>query len=153
MLGNALMLGAVLAWAYYTVGSRPLVDRHGPVAVTAWTLWIGTVGLIIAGVPDLLSLRFGQVDAITWACVIYAGVLSIGLAYMFYYYGVSQVGNTRTGAYSNLVPVFALLAAWLWLGETPTLFQVIGAGVIIGGVSVAQTETLMPPPRVAHESS
>src|SRR5688500_8001673 len=33
MLGNALMLGAVLTWAYYTVGSRPLVDKHGPVAV------------------------------------------------------------------------------------------------------------------------
>jgi drug/metabolite transporter (DMT)-like permease len=153
MLGNALMLGAVLAWAYYPVGSRPLVDRHGPVAVTAWTLWIGTAGLFIAGLRDLLDLRFGQIDAMTWACVIYAGVLSIGLAYMFYYYGVSQVGNTRTGAYSNLVPVFALLAAWLWLGETPTVFQVIGAGLIIGGVTVAQSGALTRPARVAHESS
>ena len=153
MLGNALMLGAVLAWAYYTVGSRPLVDRHGPVAVTAWTLWIGTAGLFIAGLPDLIRLPFREIDAITWACVIYAGVLSIGLAYMFYYYGVSQVGNTRTGAYSNLVPVFALLAAWLWLGEAPTLFQIIGAGVIIGGVTVAQSGTLTRPAPLTHGSS
>jgi drug/metabolite transporter (DMT)-like permease len=153
MLGNALMLGAVLAWAYYTVGSRPLVDKYGPVAVTAWTLWIGTVGLFIAGLRDLLRLPFGQIGALTWACVMYAGVLSIGLAYMFYYYGVSRVGNTRTGAYSNLVPVFALLAAWLWLGEAPTLFQIIGAGVIIGGVTVAQSGVLTRAARVAHESS
>lgn len=146
MLGNLLMLGAILAWSFYTVGSRPLVDRYGPVAVTAWTLWIGSAGLVLAGLRDLTNVDFGSINAVTWGCVIYAGVMSIGVAYMFYYYGVSRVGNTRTGAYSNLVPVFALLAAWLWLNEAPTLFQVVGAAVIIGGVSFAQSGSAKPVP-------
>ena len=151
VLGNFLMLGAILAWSFYTVGSRPLVDRYGPVPVTAWTLWIGSSGLVIAGVRDVLRADFTTVDPLTWACVVYAGVLSIGVAYIFYYYGVSRLGNTRTGAYSNLVPAFALLAAWLWLGQPPNLFQIVGAAVIIGGVTVAQTGSLKRTVDVAPE--
>lgn len=142
LVGNVLMMGAILTWSFYTVGSRPLVDRHGPLPVTAWTLWIGATGIFLVGLPDLLRVQLGALNLLTWACIIYAGVLSIGVAYIFYYFGVSRLGNTRTGAYSNLVPVFALLAAWLGLGETPKLFQIVGAAVIIGGVTVAQSGSL-----------
>jgi drug/metabolite transporter (DMT)-like permease len=145
MAGNILMIGAVLTWAFYTVGSRPLVDRHGPLPVTAWTLWIGSFGILLAGLPELMRTDLAALDALAWVCVVYAGVLSIGVAYMFYYFGVSRLGNTRTGAHSNLVPVFALLAAWLWLGQAPKLFQLVGAAVIIGGVTVAQSGALSRP--------
>jgi drug/metabolite transporter (DMT)-like permease len=150
-MGNLLMIGAILMWAFYTVGSRPFVDRHGPLPVTAWTLWIGTVGIFLAGIPSLLQVDFSAVGVLTWACIGYAGILSIGVAYMFYYFGVSRLGNTRTGAYSNLVPVFALLAAWLWLGEAPKLFQLVGAAVIIGGVTVAQSGSFARPVPVSPE--
>lgn len=139
LVGDLLMLGASATWSFYAVGSRSLIERHGPLAVTAWTLWIGAIGIVIIGIPDLLDLEWAAIPAEAWAATIYAGVLSIGLAYMIYYYGVSRIGNTRTASYSNIVPVIALLAAWLWLGEIPKLVQIIGAAIIIGGVTVAQS--------------
>ena len=48
------------------------------------------------------------------------------------------IGQSRTSVYQNLVPVVALAAAWLWLAETPTPQQLIGAAVILGGVVVAR---------------
>lgn len=151
LTGDLLMLGAILTWSFYTVGSRPLVDRHGPLAVTAWTLWIGAAGIFLAGVPGLTRIALPAITPLVWACIVYSGMFSIGVAYMCYYYGVSRLGNTRTGAYSNLVPVFALLAAWAWLGEMPKLFQVVGAAVIIGGVTIAQTGGLTRPVPVTPE--
>jgi drug/metabolite transporter (DMT)-like permease len=71
--------------------------------------------------------------------VVYAGVLSIGVAYIIWYHGVAQLGNTRTSTYSNVVPVVALLTAWLWLGQVPTAAQIAGTAVILTGVSVAQS--------------
>ena len=139
LVGDLLMLGASATWSFYAVGSRPLIDRHGPLAITAWTLWIGTVGIVTVGMPDVLKLEWAAITVETWAATIYAGVLSIGLAYMIYYYGVSRIGNTRTASYSNIVPVIALVAAWLWLDEVPKLVQIVGAAIIIGGVSVAQS--------------
>jgi drug/metabolite transporter (DMT)-like permease len=145
LLGDLLMLGASLAWAFYTVGSRDLILRYGPLQFTAWTLWIGTFGLVLLGMPAVIRADLAAVSAAAWVGVFYAGALSIGLAYLIWYHGVSHLGNTRTAAYSNLVPVVALLAAWVQLGEVPAAGQVAGAAVIIGGVTVAQARVLRPP--------
>ena len=137
--GDLIMFGASIAWAFYTVGSRPLVDRYGALPVTAWTLWIGTAGLVLAGLRDAIHTSWTEVSPLTWMAVIYAGVLSIGVAYIIWYYGVEKLGNTRTATYSNLTPAIALLVAWIWLGEVPTAAQVAGMVVILSGVSVAQS--------------
>ncbi len=139
IVGDVIMFTAAVAWACYTVGSRPLIERYGPVNVTAWTLWIGAAGLVLAGIPATLQTNFSEVSAGTWIAVVYAGVLSIGVAYVIWYYGVEQLGNTRTSTYSNVVPVMALAVAWLWLGEAPAAAQVAGAAVIVGGVTLAQS--------------
>jgi drug/metabolite transporter (DMT)-like permease len=145
LLGNLLMLGASLSWAGYTVGSRTLIQRYGALLFTAWTLWVGTVALVIAGLPDLLRTDLRAVSAAGWFGVVYAGAFSIGVAYLIWYYGVRQLGNTRTAVFSNLVPVVALAAAWIYLGEVPGIGQVLGTIVIIGGVTLAQ---LRPPAAV-----
>jgi drug/metabolite transporter (DMT)-like permease len=138
LLGNALMLGASLSWAGYTVGSRSIIQRYGSILFTAWTLWVGTVALVLAGLPDLLHTDLAALSASAWFGVVYAGAFSIGVAYLIWYYGVRQIGNTRTAVFSNLTPVVALAAAWLHLGEVPPLAQIAGAAVIIGGVTLAQ---------------
>lgn len=148
LLGDLLMVGASFSWAIYTVGSRSLIERYGSVQFTAWTLWTGAVGLCLIGLPDVLRTDLGSVSAGAWMGVVYAGALSIGLAYMIWYHGVRQIGNTRTATYSNLVPVVALAAAWLQLGEVPRPGQVMGAAVIIGGITLAQLRRSRraPPP-------
>ena len=137
--GDLLMLGASITWACYTVGARPLVDRYGSVTVTAWTLWAGTLGIVLCGIPALTHVDVRTFSAGTWGAIAYAGLLSIGLSYMIWYYGVARIGNTRTSSYSNATPVIALLAAWLTLGEVPRVIQVAGAAIIILGVTVAQS--------------
>jgi drug/metabolite transporter (DMT)-like permease len=144
LLGNLLMIGATVSWALYTVGSRPLIERYGSIAVTAWTLWIGTVGICIIGLPATLRTDLGDVRWTTWLAILYAGALSIGLAYLIWYHGVRALGNTRTAAYSNLTPVVALLVAWLWLDEVPALGQLVGAAIIIVGVWVVQIAPRRP---------
>lgn len=139
LLGDLLMFGASLAWAFYTVGSRPLVEKYGALPITAWTLWIGSAGLVIAGIGDVLRTDWSGISAMTWLAVLYAGVLSIGVAYVIWYYGVGRLGNTKTSTYSNIVPVIALAVAWMWLGEVPTAFQLMGTVVILSGVTVAQS--------------
>ncbi len=138
LLGALLLIGASVAWAFYTVGARGLVQRYGPVPVTAWTLWIGSLGVFLVGLPDLMATEFRRLTPGIWLAVVYAGVLSIGAAYLIWYNGVRELGNTRTSTYSNLVPVVTLLVAWLWLHETPSLGQLAGAATIIGGVTLAQ---------------
>lgn len=136
--GAIILVGASLSWAAYTVSAQPLVERYGSMSVTAWTLWVGSALLVLIGAPAMARMDFDAVSAGAWLGIAYSGTFSIGLAYVLWYNGVRHVGNTRTATYSNLVPAIALAVAWWWLGETPTLREVIGAGVIIGGVTLAR---------------
>lgn len=141
LIGDLLMLGASACWSLYTVGARDLIRSYGSLRVTAWTLWTGAAVLVLIGLPELVRLDWAGVHAASWGAVAYAGVLGIGVAYMLWYYGVSHIGNTRTATFANVVPVLALAVAWVWLHETPTILQVLGAGIIIAGVSLARRRT------------
>jgi drug/metabolite transporter (DMT)-like permease len=136
--GDLIMVLASIIWSIYTVGSRRPVSRYGALRMTAWTLWAGTPVIVLMGIPDLMRTDLGAVSAATWGGVTYAGVLSVGVAYLLWYRGVQRLGNTRTAIYSNLVPVAALFTAWIWLKEVPGPMQLVGAGVILLGLSVAR---------------
>ena len=147
--GDLLMMAASMLWSVYTVAGRRPLARYGPLRVTTWTLWVGTPFLVLMASPGLSTLDVGRVSPGAWAGVTYAGLLSIGLAYLIWYRGVEKLGNSRTAVYSNLVPVWALLSAWLWLGEVPAALQLVGAGVVLGGLMVARTGRAAPGDRVS----
>lgn len=136
--GDLLMVAASILWSVYTVAGRGPLARYGALRVTTWALWVGTPVLVAVGVPGAVRTDFSAVSAGAWLGVLYAGLLAIGLAYLLWYRGVRRLGNSRTAIYSNLVPVWALLAAWLWLGEVPTRLQLLGAAVILSGLTVAR---------------
>ncbi|MCI0435484.1 MAG: DMT family transporter [Gemmatimonadetes bacterium] len=138
LYGNLLMVGATMAWAVYTVGSRGMIHKYGAVPVTAWTLSAGTIGIMLLGLPATLVLELRAIPLRAWIAIFYAGAFSIGVAYTLWSYSVRQLGNTRTGVYSNLVPVLALAVAWAWLGERPSRLQLVGAAIIIAGITLAQ---------------
>jgi drug/metabolite transporter (DMT)-like permease len=146
LAGDAMAAGAAFLWAAYTVGSRGLILRYGSVPVTAWTLWSGSIVLVLLGVPDLVRMDWGAVPLLAgWGAVAYAGILALGLSYVLWYRGVHRLGSARTAAYSNLVPVVALLVAWASLGEVPTVLQWIGAAVILAGIVLARVGSRVPP--------
>lgn len=137
--GALLMIAASASWAMFTVGSRPLLARYGPTAVTAWTLWVGTAMLVVIGARQVVALPEGSLTPAVWSGILYAGALSIGISYLIWYHAVSIIGNTRTATFSNAVPAVGLLVAWIWLGEVPTAGELLGSAIIIGGVALAQT--------------
>jgi len=136
--GDLLMLGAALLWSGYTVWGKTPVTKYGPLRMTAWSLWIATPPIVAMGIPSLGRTSWAQVSAGAWLGVLYAGVLSVAVAYVLWYRGVQLLGNSRTAIYSNLVPVTALVTAWLWLGEVPSRVQFLGAGTILAGLWISR---------------
>ena len=137
-LGDLFVLSAAVSWAAYTVLAHRMVRRRGALHVTAWTLWAGLPFIVLAGVPELIRMDWTAISLRVWFGVVYAGVFAIGIAYLLWYRGVRVIGQNRTSVYQNLVPVIALISAWLWLAEKPTTQQLIGAGVILSGVVAAR---------------
>jgi drug/metabolite transporter (DMT)-like permease len=136
--GDLMVLAAAGGWASYTVGSAPLVRRYGSLPVTAVTMWIGGLGLVSISIPSFLAQEWGDVRPSAWMALFYSGIFAIGVAYLLWYQSVRRLGSTRTGVYSNLIPIIAVLIAWVTLGETPTWMQALGAVGIVAGAVLAR---------------
>jgi drug/metabolite transporter (DMT)-like permease len=138
LLGDLMILAAVVIWAFYTNGLVPLTQRVSAVEIAAWTLVGGVVPLTIITVPAFLRTDWGAVAPLTWAAVAYSGLLAMVVAYLLWYRGVREIGPTRTSMFANLQPIVAVLVAWALLGEIPTVFQAAGAASVIGGLYLAR---------------
>jgi drug/metabolite transporter (DMT)-like permease len=138
LLGDLLAAAAAFTWALYTVGSRRYVLRYGSVPVTAWTLWTGSFILVLLGVPALLDAPVRDLPTSVWGAIAFAGILALGVSYLLWYRGVGRLGSARTATYSNLIPIVALITAWITLGESPAVLQGVGAMIILAGVLLAR---------------
>jgi drug/metabolite transporter (DMT)-like permease len=140
MLGDAMVAGAMLSWAVYTVGSRPILARHTPLAVTGFTLVIGTALYAPFGIPSLVALDWARVSAWAWIGLVYSAVFALVVAYLIWYTAVQRVGSSHTSIFSNVVPLVAVTVAALTLGEPITVRTVAGAAAILSGVALTRLE-------------
>lgn len=138
LAGDLIMLAAALSWAVFTVGSRPYIKKYGPVPYAAWSLWIATPILVVLGMPQLRALGLGSLGWREWGVVVYAGGLSISLAFVLWNLGVRLLGNAQTAIHQNAVPVVTLAVSWPLLGEVPAGVQVAGAALILVSVRLAR---------------
>jgi drug/metabolite transporter (DMT)-like permease len=138
-LGTMLVFAGTLCWTTFTVLLQPFARRLDPVQLSAFTMLGGTIPLFVFTTPALLSTEWRMMGLAAWGAVFYASVISMGVAYLFWYRGLRVLGPTRTAVYSNLQPVIAILVAWIFLSETPTIWQGIGTGTIISGLFLTRT--------------
>jgi drug/metabolite transporter (DMT)-like permease len=134
LLGDFLVLCGTLFWAIYTVLLQPYTHRIGAWPLSALTMLGGAIPLLIVAAPAIVVAQWSAVPAIGWAALTYSGLGALVLAYLFWYRGVRVIGPTRTAMFSNLQPLFAVLVAWIVLGETPTIWQGVGAVSIMSGL-------------------
>lgn len=139
LLGSLLVFGGVLCWTVYTILLQPFTKRIEVVHLSAITMVGGAIPLLIASTPALIATDWAAVRLSGWLALFYASVVSMGIAYLFWYRGLRVLGPTRTAVYANLQPIIALLVAWAFLNETPTAFQAVGAGTIVAGVFLTRT--------------
>ena len=69
------------------------------------------------------------------AAILYTGLFPSVLAVLFWNKAVAEVGANRAGQFMNLVPVFGIALAVIFLDEAFELFHLVGAATIFTGIS------------------
>ena len=146
-LGAALMIGAGLCWASYTLtgrGSRsPLIDTQGNFIRC---LPIGLV-LVVVGVATHAPSSRGLAYAIA------SGAIASGLGYAIWYGVLPSLSRIRAAFVQLTVPAIAAAGGVLFIAEPPTLRLVLSSLAILGGVALALGAAEMRKARRATESA
>jgi drug/metabolite transporter (DMT)-like permease len=134
LIGVLIVFCGVICWSIYTVGLQPLTHRVDAVQLSALTMAGGMIPLAFATPSAISSIASAHASQAAWWCVFYSSVISMGIAYLFWYRGIRVLGPTRTSVYGNLQPIVAILTGWIALSEAPTIWQLAGTVAIIGGI-------------------
>jgi drug/metabolite transporter (DMT)-like permease len=133
LLGSALMLGAVAGWAFYTILAKRFAAAS-QLTITAYSTTIGTALLIP---PVLFELNAAPLPVITaqgWLGIVYLGVISTAGGYLLYNRSLAHLDASQAAAFLNLLPIFGVAIAVIFLGETVTVLQFVGGGMVLLGV-------------------
>jgi len=140
-------LAASVGLASYFVLSARVASALPPLVVASAGMTTGALTLLVLGVLGVLPMRatFGTVDVaghrVSWLLPVVG--LSVVAAAVAYVAGITaaRILGPRLASFVSLTEVvFAVLAAWLMLGELPTLMQLGGGVLIVVGVVLVQLD-------------
>jgi len=127
-----------VVWGGYTILSKSFLDRYSPVQFSTIMATVGCITLFLIGLPNMIQLEWTQISAAAYGGVVYSGLLSIGVAYLIWNYGLQAVGAVHTATYQNLVPVLGLAFGVVLLNEQLTILQYAGSGLVVIGIVLAR---------------
>ena len=139
-LGDALVVLGTLFAALYVIATRKLVMTLDPLPLSAlqqsvgllWTLGVLALALALGAVN--LGLRDIPLEVLLFAA--FSGIVQYDLAFWFYLFALRRLPASVAAFYLTLIPVFGVGAAYLFLGETLTGLQWLGAALIVVSVTL-----------------
>ena len=137
-LGDLTLLAAAALFSYYTVASKPLIQHHGGVTVLAYGSLICTLPMLLWCTPALAALDWHAQPAWVWSGTAWQTAGGGFIGWLAWGWANERRGVARTAPLIYLMPLVAGLAAWAWGGEQFTAPKLLGAGVILAGVALAQ---------------
>jgi drug/metabolite transporter (DMT)-like permease len=131
-VGVLLVFIATLSISVYSVLQKPLLQRYTAIQFTTYAIWAGTLFLFFFAPHAVLSIAHAPL--VPTVAVVYMGLFPGVVAYMAWSYVLSKISASQAGSYLALIPVVALLIAWLWLREVPTPISLLGGVIVLCGV-------------------
>ncbi|MDV4145870.1 EamA family transporter [Shimia sp. FJ5] len=135
-IGIAAGLGGAASMAAGTVLSRKWQPPVSALSFTAWQLTAG--GLILLPValifePPLPPLSMTNLAGLAWL-----GLIGAAATYALWFRGVARIEPGAVSMLGMMSPVTAVVLGWVWLGQSLSWVQLLGAVIVLGSVWVGQ---------------
>lgn len=139
--GDLLIVLSLMIALGWILMNKQLLERHSPVAVTAYGLVLGTAMLVLF-VPFGYGLPpFAAVSAKAWWALAASGVLCTATTTLLWNWGLTQVPASQAGVLLNMEPLIGSLLGVLVLGETLGPSAWVGGALILAAAVALTTRS------------
>lgn len=135
-LGIAAGLGGAASMAAGTVLSRKWQPPVSSLSFTAWQLTAG--GLILLPLALLLEPPLPPLSASNLAGLAWLGLVGAAATYAIWFRGVARLEPGAVSMLGMMSPVTAVILGWVWLGQSLSAVQAVGAAIVLGSVWAGQ---------------
>ena len=149
-VGIAVAGVACLSYAFYLLLAERGIRRREAVSLLAWGFLFSTLfwsavepwwsfpAARFAGDTSLLG-RLSSWHAPLWLLVTWVIVLGTIVPFVLVVGALQHIDAPRVAIVAMLEPAVAIVVAWAWLGESLHAVQVVGTGLTLAGIALAQT--------------
>ncbi len=137
--GLLILLGAVFSAVGYLLVLKNIAQKYNAFSVATWQNFFG----IIYFIPLFLFLSIDEFKgfALTFDILyplLALSILASSVAFIFNTYGVRELGPTKAASFTNSVPVFTVVFAWLIIDEPVGFIKMVGMSIVLVGLFIAQ---------------
>jgi drug/metabolite transporter (DMT)-like permease len=149
-VGVVFAVGAALSFTFYILMADRGVERRDPISLLCLGMLFSSVFWAILepwwsfpaeAVDDDVSLlgNLAEYSLPVWLLVLSMLVLGTIVPFALLVGALRHLPATRVGIAAMFEPVAATIVAYLWLDETLSGLQLVGAALVLAGILLAQT--------------
>ncbi len=152
LVGDAILLVAILSWSIYNVLSQPLTAQVPAAASTAITLLAG----FLTSLPLMMTTHKLVPHHLTSAILVALGFLAIGAtvgAYLLWMLAVERLEVAHAAIYLYIQPIAGVLLSVVLTGTRITEPFIIGSLMILGALFLGQHHERLTQPTTLHSAN
>lgn len=137
-LGNLLVIGSALSWAFYSVMNKNISSKYSPLHLTAMAYIFGSILLF------LIAILFEKVSNLflfsvkSWFILLYLGIVASAITFFLWNFALSKMEASKASVFLFLGPVIAVIIGWSFMGEVITIYTIIGSVLVLFGVYLTE---------------
>ncbi len=133
-IGDLLVLLAVAAWSLYMVLYHRFGREMHPLTVLFFIMLFAAIELLPLYLLETAYVAPVIPNAPTLWTILYLSTFASILAVLCWNRAILDMGHSRTGLFSHLIPVFTVVLAMIFLGEALHLYHLAGVVLIALGL-------------------
>ncbi len=135
-LGDLYIFGCVLSWSAYSLLGKRVMRDLSPLTAVSHSAAVGALTLLIPACLEGMPSSLPSYSLTDWSNLIYLGLFGTVLGFVWYYEGIRVIGPSRASLFINFVPLSAIFLAHIILKEPLTPSLLVGALLVIAGVTL-----------------
>lgn len=129
--GDLIMLLAATCWATYSIIVKKGMQRISPLKLTTYTFIACVIILTPFAIKEIIVDQALDVPGSSYLAIIYMAIFPTVGGYTIQQYCIKTLGPSKTALFINLVPIFSIMMAVVFLGETFYTINVVSIILVI----------------------
>ena len=139
LVGVGIMLLSAILWAVCLIVGQGLLKKYHAFTILFYNFLLGLIVYCLLQSP-IITISQITISASVLFYIAIMGIVSTFIAYLFLYFAVKRIGASNMGIINLTQPFLSIAFAFMLLGQTTTIFQILGIGFVIFSVYLLYKE-------------
>lgn len=132
--GDLIMLCATTSWSIYGIFVKKEIRSTSPLKMTTYSFLMCVLIVTPFALKEILFDNALMVPPSAYLAILYMAIFPTVIGYTIQQACIKQLGPSQAALFVNLVPIFSIIMALVFLKESIYPLTFISAGMIIGAV-------------------